>query len=151
MVPATQTQSHDNSFDQRRKWQLTPVLLPGKSHGWRSLVWCIPWGRKESDMTEWLNWTGLNWIISSVSTTFKSVPVQMINYMVSLLQGDHCKASLPDLSNRSHFCASMIQFPRKLNMICLNICILFAKAYIACLDNMVSFYDLLLLFILHIL
>ena len=28
------------------------VLLPGKSHGWRSLVGCSPWGRKESDMTE---------------------------------------------------------------------------------------------------
>ena len=29
----------------RRQWQLTPVLLPGKSHGWRSLVGCSPWGR----------------------------------------------------------------------------------------------------------
>ena len=33
----------------------TPVLLPGESHGWRSLVGCSPWGRKESDMTEWLH------------------------------------------------------------------------------------------------
>ena len=32
--------------------ELTPVLLPGKSHGWRSLVGCSPWGRKESDVTE---------------------------------------------------------------------------------------------------
>ena len=30
----------------------TPVLLPGKSHGWRSLVGCSPWSRLESDMTE---------------------------------------------------------------------------------------------------
>ena len=30
----------------------TPVLLPGKSHGRRSLVGCSPWGRKESDTTE---------------------------------------------------------------------------------------------------
>ena len=30
-------------------------LLPGKSHGWRSLVSCSPWGRKESDTTEELN------------------------------------------------------------------------------------------------
>jgi len=37
---------------QRRKWQSTPVLLPGKSHGQRSLVGYSPWGRKESDMTE---------------------------------------------------------------------------------------------------
>ena len=39
----------------RRKWQLTPVLLPGKSHGWRSLADYSPWGRKESDMTERLH------------------------------------------------------------------------------------------------
>ena len=37
---------------QRRQWHPTPVLLPGKSHGWRSLVGCSPWGREESDMTE---------------------------------------------------------------------------------------------------
>ena len=30
----------------------TPVLLPGKSHGWKSLVGCSPWGREESDTTE---------------------------------------------------------------------------------------------------
>ena len=30
----------------RRQWHPTPVLLPGKSHGWRSLVGCSPWGRK---------------------------------------------------------------------------------------------------------
>ena len=32
----------------------TPVLLPGKSHGRRSLVGCSPWGREESDTIEWL-------------------------------------------------------------------------------------------------
>ena len=32
----------------RRKWQPTPVLLPRKFHGWRSLVGYSPWGRKES-------------------------------------------------------------------------------------------------------
>ena len=39
----------------RRQWHPTPVLLPGKSHGWRSLVGCCPWGRKESDTTERLH------------------------------------------------------------------------------------------------
>ena len=39
----------------RRKWQPTPVLLPGKSHGRRSMVGYSPWGRKESDTTEWLH------------------------------------------------------------------------------------------------
>ena len=33
----------------------TPVLLPGKSHGWRSLVGCSPWGREELDATERLH------------------------------------------------------------------------------------------------
>ena len=33
----------------RRKWQPTPVLLPGKFHGWRNLVGYSPWGHKESD------------------------------------------------------------------------------------------------------
>ena len=40
---------------QRRQWHPTPVLLPGKSHGWRSLVGCSPWGREESDTTGWLH------------------------------------------------------------------------------------------------
>ena len=36
----------------RRQWQLTPVLLPGKSHGWRSVIGYSPWSCKESDITE---------------------------------------------------------------------------------------------------
>ena len=36
----------------RRKWQSTPVFLPGKSHGQRSLAGYSPWGRKELDTTE---------------------------------------------------------------------------------------------------
>ena len=39
----------------RRQWHPTPVLLPGKSHGQRSLVGCSPWGCEESDMTERLH------------------------------------------------------------------------------------------------
>ena len=34
-----------DSILRRRQWHLTPVLLPGKSHGWRSLEGCSPWGR----------------------------------------------------------------------------------------------------------
>ena len=40
---------------QRRQWHPTPVLLPGKSHGWRSLVGCSLWGCKDSDSTERLH------------------------------------------------------------------------------------------------
>ena len=39
----------------RRQWHTTPVLLPGKSHGWRSLVGCSPWGCEESDTAERLH------------------------------------------------------------------------------------------------
>ena len=55
----------------RRKWQPTPVFLPGKSHGPRSLIDYRPWGRKESDTTERLHflswwWTpkplGISWV-----------------------------------------------------------------------------------------
>ena len=39
----------------RRQWHPTLVLLPGKSHGQRSLVGCSPWGREELDTTERLH------------------------------------------------------------------------------------------------
>ena len=39
----------------KRQWHPTPVLLPGKSHGWRSLVGCRPWGREELETTEQLH------------------------------------------------------------------------------------------------
>ena len=44
-----------NSYYWRRKWQPTPVLLPGNFHTWRSLVGYSPWDRKESDTTEWFH------------------------------------------------------------------------------------------------
>ena len=40
------------SLEQRRQWHPTPVLLPGESQGWGSLVGCHLWGRTESDTTE---------------------------------------------------------------------------------------------------
>ena len=39
----------------RRKWQPTPVFLPGESQGWGSLVGCHLWGHTESDTTEGLS------------------------------------------------------------------------------------------------
>ena len=61
--PSCQQKKHERcDFDPwvgkipwRRKWQHTPVFLPGKSHGWRSLVGYSPWGRKELDTTERLS------------------------------------------------------------------------------------------------
>ena len=58
--PACQCRSHKRpSFNPRigkipwsRKWQPTPVFLPGESHGQRGMVGYSPWGCKESDMRE---------------------------------------------------------------------------------------------------
>ena len=50
----------------------TPVLLPGKSHGWRSLVGYSPWGHKESDTTEQLQFLSF----SEVSTVI--IPILQI-------------------------------------------------------------------------
>ena len=44
----------------RRKWQLILVLLPGKSHGQRSLIGYSPWGHKDLDMTERLHFLSLS-------------------------------------------------------------------------------------------
>ena len=49
-----------NPYGWRRQWNPTLVLLPGKSHGWRSLVSCSPWGR----------WVGHNWATSLWLFTF---------------------------------------------------------------------------------
>ena len=47
----------------RTQWHPTPVLLPGKSHGRRSLVGCSPWGLEESDTTNRLHFHfSLSWI-----------------------------------------------------------------------------------------
>ena len=57
-LPTTQETRFDPWVEKipwRRKWQPTPVFLPGKSHGLRSLVGYSPWGRKELDMTEQLH------------------------------------------------------------------------------------------------
>ena len=44
-----------NGFCGEGKWHPTPILLPGKSHGRRSLVGCSPWGHEESDTIERLH------------------------------------------------------------------------------------------------
>ena len=56
----------------RWKWQSTPAFLPGKSHGWRSLIGYSPWGRKESVTTERLHfhfhlicWLFRLWVMKS--------------------------------------------------------------------------------------
>ena len=58
----------------RRKWQPTPVFLPGESQGWGSLAGCRLWGRTESDMTERLSSS------SSVSQILSALGSLLFNY-----------------------------------------------------------------------
>ena len=58
---------------QRRQWHPTPVLLPGKSHGRRSLVGCSPWGCEESDMTERLHFHFSLYALEKEMATHSSV------------------------------------------------------------------------------
>ena len=60
----------------RRKWQPTPVFLPGEFHGWRSLVGYGPWGRTESDVTERLTLLALVYMCQccSPSSSYPLLP-----------------------------------------------------------------------------
>ena len=55
LAPWKKSYDQPRQHIQRRQWHPTPVLLPGKSHGWRSLVGYSLWGRWESDVTEQLH------------------------------------------------------------------------------------------------
>ena len=69
----TQVDPWVGKIHRRRKWQPTPVILPGKFHGQKKLGSYSPWGHKESNMTEWPThrdsksgfWTlnGRNWAV----------------------------------------------------------------------------------------
>jgi len=85
----------------RRQWHPTPVFLPGKSHGWRSLVGYSPWGRKESDTTEQLHLLRLIFLghgASQVALVVKNLPANAghVRDAVSIpglgrsLGGGHC-------------------------------------------------------------
>ena len=69
----------------RRKWQSTPGLSPGKSHGQRSLAGCSPWGRKESDTTERLHFTPLICSLNSPSNSTWKLKVLRPMWMMKLL------------------------------------------------------------------
>ena len=70
----------------RRRWQPTAVLLPGESHGWKSLVGYNPWGRKESDTTERLHFHFLSTLIraSLVAQRVKHLPARRETWVRSL-------------------------------------------------------------------
>ena len=58
MLPSFNLTLHLRAFNvcwRKRQWHPIPVLLPGKSHGRRSLVGCSPWGHEDLDTTERLS------------------------------------------------------------------------------------------------
>ena len=57
----------------RRPWQPTPGILPGESHGQRSLADCIPWGHRESNTTERLSTFHISYCVR-VNPVSKFIP-----------------------------------------------------------------------------
>ena len=75
----------------RRAWQPIPVLMPGKSHGQRSLAGYSPWGRKELDMIEQLSMHSMShWAKGKQGAMNQCVNEQSH----SPLQRKHCHSSL---------------------------------------------------------
>ena len=74
----------------RRKWQPTPVLLPGKSHGQKSLVDYSPWDSKESDMTERLHFH-LHFLLRDTQASQVNISEIGLHFAV------HAKVELPTL------------------------------------------------------
>ena len=66
-------------FSWRRKWQPTPVFLPGESHGQRSLAGYSPWGHKESDTTKWLTTTHFSKMYLFCKLFYRNIPVTQEN------------------------------------------------------------------------
>ena len=76
---------------QRRKWQPTPVLLPGKSHGQRSLV-DSPWGHKEPDTNFMftfkqqqliISYNSINWLISLLLVVSSIMCIAAVSWWIS--------------------------------------------------------------------
>ena len=94
----------------RRKWQPTPVFLPGESHGQRSLVGCSPWGLTESDTTEatWQHilliiiFTTVNivhWMLGKVSVQFSH---SVMSNSLQPHESQHARPPCPSPTPRVH-------------------------------------------------
>ena len=76
----------------RRKWQPTPAFLLGEYQGQQSLVGCCLCGRTESDTTEQLNWTELNWENHQVILMQSTVSVYSTERFIVIIKSKvwHC-------------------------------------------------------------
>ena len=69
----------------RGKWQPTPIFLPGKFHGQRSVVGYSPWSCEEMDMTEQLT---LDFLNLSASLRILSPPRKSLKFTGSIMMGE---------------------------------------------------------------
>ena len=76
-------------FSWRRAWQPTPIFLPGKTHGQRSLAGCSPWGHRESDTTE------ATWHSSALGD--KKIPAMLACRDKSIPDGGNSEGSDPGM------------------------------------------------------
>ena len=84
----------------RRKWQPTPVFLPGESQGQGSLVGCCLWGHTESDTTEACSNSSIYYIGASLVTqTVKNLPATQETWVRFLSWEDPLEASMATHSN----------------------------------------------------
>ena len=90
----------------KRKWQPTPVLLPRKSHGGRSLVGYSPWGCKESDTTERLHFLFFLIIVNESKTfhdRFIVIRIFKLSFPSPKIQSNQTKKTLSQMI--SLFCS----------------------------------------------
>ena len=107
----------------RRKWQPTPIFLPGESQGRGSLVGCSLWGRTESDMTEATQQqqqqvkhtlTGLNPYYVSLQIVLSSLPLVLLHSLCCNFQTSGFPAASTSLQIE---CELPIQVSRYTSMV----------------------------------
>ena len=81
----------------RRKWQPTPVFLPGVLHGQRILAGYSPWSHKESDMTEWLTHTHTTHTYTHIHTWFTYLVFIHLNFDKKQISSGQVKIILVNL------------------------------------------------------
>ena len=107
----TQVWSLVGKIPWRRKWQPTPVFLPGESHGRRSLVGRSPWGHKESDTTEQLHFHFIRLrLFLSVFSLWNFLNQERVFYFVKYF-------FMGLLRWLSTFCPSMVYFTDQLSSV----------------------------------
>ena len=85
----------------RGKWQPTPVFLPGKSRGQRSLVGYSSWGCKESDTTEQLNWTeDITPTLRGGKNTQKNYTKKIVTTQITTVVGSLTQARYPGVRSQ---------------------------------------------------